>query len=206
MLKTDVEYPANPDMLIIAKGILKGYIRNTNMFMLKLLLRVLKFKKQINKNIPKDIKKLLALTIAMYSIFIEKMENDIALSLLKAVIIPIGLIKQMSLFRFVEESNHDFKNLIKYSKIFKKEGPMRLNKMTIEDENENEYKFKVHNCIFKNVFSQFNYPELLDLFCAVDNATYNIYSPDDIVFTREGINKTIARGNITCDFICKKIK
>ena len=82
---------------------------------------------------------------------------------------------------------------------------MRLNKMKIEEESDDIYKFCVKNCIFKNVFDKFGYPELLGVFCSVDNATYNIYSADDILFTRGGKDKTIARDNKTCDFICKKV-
>ena len=205
MLKSNIESPANPDVLKIAKGILKGYIKSPTIFMWKLLPSVVKIKNQINKKIPDDIRKLLALAVAMYSLFIEKMEKDQALALLKAVIIPIGLTKQMSLFRYVEDTDHNFKNLVKYSKRFKEEGPMRLNKMKIEEESDDIYKFCVKNCIFKNVFDKFGYPELLGVFCSVDNATYNIYSADDILFTRGGNDKTIARGNKTCDFICRKV-
>jgi hypothetical protein len=205
MLKSNIENPANPNVLKIAKGILKGYIKSPTIFMWKLLPRVVKVKNQINKKIPDDIRKLLSLAIAMYSLFREKMEKDQALALLKAVIIPIGLTKQMSLFRYVEDTNHSFKNLIKYSKRFKEEGPMRLNKMKIEEESDEIYKFCVKNCIFKSVFDRFGYPELLGVFCSVDNTTYNIYSADDILFTRGGNDKTIARGNKTCDFICRKV-
>jgi len=205
MLKTNFESPANPDVLMIAKGILKGYIKSPTIFMWRLLPKVVKVQNEINKNIPIDIRKQLALTIAMYSIFREKMEKDQALSLLKAVIIPIGLTRQISIFRFVEDTDHSFKNLIKYSKRFKEEGPMRLNKMKVEEESDGTYKFHVQNCIFNSVFDKFGYPELLGVFCSVDNATYNIYAADDILFTRGGNDKTIARGNKTCDFICEKV-
>ncbi len=205
MLKTNLESPANPDVLMIANGILKGYLKSPTIFMWRLLPKVVKVKNEINKNIPIDIRKLLALTIAMYSMFREKMEKDQALSLLKAVIIPIGLTKQISIFRYVEDTEHSFENLVKYSKRFKEEGPMRLNKMKIEEESGDTYKFCVQNCIFTSVFDKFGYPELRGVFCSVDNATYNIYSADDILFTRGGNDKTIARGNKTCDFICEKV-
>ena len=204
MLKTNIECPANPAVLTIARGILKGYIKNPNIFMWKLIFKVIKIKNKINKNIPIDIKKLLALVISMYSLFRKKMNKKQALFLLKAIIIPIGLIKQITLFRYVEETDHNFKNLIKYSKRFKEEGPMRLNKMEIEVEKDNIYRFTIKNCMFKSVFNQFECPELLGIFCSIDNATYNIYAPDDIIFTRDGNNKTIAKGNNNCIFICKK--
>ena len=189
---------------MIAKGILKGYIKHPTLFMCRLLPRVVKIQNEMNKNIPLDIRKLLALTIAMYSLFRENMEKDQALSLLKAVIIPVGLVKQMSIFRYVEQPEHSFHNLVASSKRFKQEGPMRLNKMKIVEESDDTYIFHVLNCIFISVFGHFGVSELTDVFCSVDNASYNIYAADEIVFTRGGRDITITRGNRTCDFICKK--
>jgi hypothetical protein len=206
MLKTNLRKAANPDVLLIAKGILKGYIKWPNFFMKKLLFRLLITRKQINKNIPEDIKKLLALVIALYSLLRKRMTAQQSMQLLKVVIIPVGLVKQMTIFRFVEEPDHSFENLIKYSKLFKEEGPMRLNKMEIESESEDEYNFKVKNCIFISVFNKFNFPELCGIFCSVDNATYNVYNADDITFNRGGRDRTIAQGNNTCDFMCKRVK
>ncbi|WP_319559749.1 L-2-amino-thiazoline-4-carboxylic acid hydrolase [Marispirochaeta sp.] len=202
MLKTSIEKAAQPDVITIAKGILKGYIKNTNIFILKMLLRFIGIRKKINKNIPNDINRLLALVIAMYFSLRKRFEKDQALAMVKAVIIPIGIISQMSLFRYVEDTDHSFENLKKYSKCFKKEGPMRLNRMTIEEESPETYRFTVHNCLFKSVFNSFSCPELLGVFCAVDNATYSIYSPDSIVFSRGGTDNTIAKNNKTCIFIC----
>jgi hypothetical protein len=206
MLKTNCKKTANPDVLLIAKGILKGYIQRPGLFMMKLIFRLLVIKKQINKNIPEDIRKLLGLVIALYSLFRKKLSVQQSLQLLKAVIIPIGMLKQMTIFRYVEEPDHSFENLIKYSKLFKEEGPMRLNKMEIESETADEYKFKVKNCIFISVFKKFNFPELSGIFCSIDNATYNVYDTDSIAFSRGGLNRTIAQGNATCDFICERRK
>ena len=206
MLKTSIEQTAQPDVVTIAKGILKGYVMNSNIFMLKMLIRFIGIRMKINKNIPNDIKKLLALVIAMYLSLRKRLETDQALAMVKAVIVPIGIISQMSLFRYVEDTDHSFENLVKYSKCFKKEGPMRLNRMTIEEENAGTYRFTVHNCLFKSVFNSFSCLELLGVFCAVDNATYSIYSPDNIEFSRGGTENTIAKGSKTCIFICTNNK
>lgn len=204
MLKTSLEVTSEPDVLLISKGILKGYIRNVNLFLLGMVLSLLRAKRKIHKNLPEDIKKLLALTIAMYGQLRKQMGKEEALSLVKAVVIPIGLIKQYGFFRFVEEPDHSFANMIRFSKRFKDEGPMRLNKMEITRETDARYEFQVRNCVFKKVYDDFGYPELLNIFCAVDNALYNSYSPDSVTFSRGAPGKTIAHGNKTCDFVCAK--
>ena len=202
MLKTNLDRVAEPDALLIARGILKGYLPHPNLFILRLMLAVPRTKKKIQKNIPEDIKGLLALTIALYSLLLKTEEKEKALSLVKAVVIPIGLAKQYALLRFVEEPSHDLESLVRYSQRMKVEGPMRLNVMDVVDEGDSRYEFRVKNCVFKGVYARFGYPELLGTLCSVDNALYNTYAPDRITFTRGGAARTIARGNATCDFIC----
>ena len=201
-MKTNLDMVADPDALLIARGILKGYLPHPNLFVLRLMLAVPRTKKKIQKNIPEDIKGLLALTVALYRLLLKTEEKEKALSLVKAVVIPIGLTKQYGLLRFVEEPNHDLENLVRYSQRMKVEGPMRLNMMDVIEEDDSQYEFRVKNCVFKSVYARFGYPELLETLCSVDNALYNTYAPDRITFTRGGAAKTIARGNATCDFIC----
>ena len=202
MLKTNLDRVAEPDALLVARGILKGYLFHPTLFVLRLVLTLPRTKKRIQKNIPDDIKGLLALTIAMYGLLLKTLEKKKALALVKAVVIPIGLARQHGLLRFVDEPTHSLENLIGYSQRAKVEGPMRLNKMEVTDDADSRYEFRVKNCIFKSVYERFGYPELLEVLCSVDNALYNTYAPDLITFTRGGARKTIAQGNATCDFIC----
>jgi hypothetical protein len=202
MLKTTLDRVAEPDALLVARGILKGYLSHPTLFVLRLMLALPRAKKKIQKNIPEDIKRLLALTIALYDLLLKTEDKERALSLVKAVVIPIGLARQQALLRFVEAPEHSLANLMRYSQRSKVEGPMRLNKMEVIDESNSRYEFRVKNCIFKNVYERCGHPELLDVLCSVDNALYNTYAPDLITFTRGGAARTIARGNATCDFIC----
>jgi hypothetical protein len=205
MLKTTLEKTAKPSNALIMLGIMSGYIRNPLINLLKIKLASVKIKKKLSNNLPDDVKDIISLVISLYLHLKKCMDAATALLLTKAIILPIGLVSQMSLFRYVEEPDHSFENLITQAKQFKAEGPMRLNKSEIVGQSEMRYEFRVRNCIFKAVFSQFNCPELLGVFCTIDNATYNIYSPDKIVFNRGGQNKTIANGNKYCHFICEKV-
>jgi hypothetical protein len=135
----------------------------------------------------------------------EYLEHDKALALAKAIIIPVGLINQMALFRYVEAPIHTTENLIHQAKRFTAEGPMRLNKYSIHEQNEKRYSFSVHNGIFLKPFSDNGCPELSTIYCSVDHALYNIYSPGKIIFSRGGRSKLIAEGNKSCDFICEAI-
>jgi len=205
MLKTTSKNIASPDKVLMMRGILKGYIHNPLVFLIRMKLYMKKIKKKLPAKLPEDIKKLTVLVISLYLQLKKHMEKDTALALTKAIVLPIGLTGQMALFRYVEETDHSFKNLIKNSKRFKEEGPMRLIKSEIIEESDNRYEFIVKGCMFKGIFAGFDCPELLGVFCVIDNATYNIYSPDKIVFRRGGRNKTIADGDKYCRFICENV-
>ena len=132
----------------------------------------------------------------------KMLPQDQALALIKAIYIPMGLITQMYLFRYVEEPNHSFENLIIAAKRYKAEGPMRLNRYHIVEESKKRYVFSVTNCIFMKPFADHNCPELKNLFCAVDHALYNIYSPNRIIFSRGGCHQVMSEGNNSCSYIC----
>lgn len=203
MLKTTTEKCANTDVLLIAWGILKGYLHHPNIFMLQWLLTLPKVKKQLPQKWPADIAKLVAMVISLYILLKESMDDEQALALVKAIIIPIGLTRQMGLFRYVEEPQHSFAHLVTYQQRFKKEGPMRLNKMDILEQNDRRYVFAVRNCIFKTAFEKFGCPELLTVFCSIDNALYNLYEPDRIIFHRGGVGNRIVDGAKSCCFVCE---
>jgi hypothetical protein len=203
MLITHIDKPAKPASLFILYGILHGYLDHPAIVILRSLIRARTIGRGLNRNLPEDIKQLLALTMGIYSTLKQDLDPDQALALIQAVMIPLGLINQIALFRYVEEPDHTMANLIAAAKRFKEQGPMRLNRHRICEQSENRYTFKVHNCIFVKIFSDNGCPELSTVFCAVDHALYNIYSPGRILFSRGGSKRTIAAGNASCDFICE---
>jgi hypothetical protein len=205
MLKTTIEKIAKPNKVLIMWGILSGYIPNPLFFLIRLKFSIIKTKKKLPGILPEDVKEVTSMVIALYLQLRKHLKEANALMLTKAIVLLIGLTSQMSLFRYVEEPDHSFENLIKQAKRFKEESPMRLNKSEIIVQNETRYEFRVKNCIFKGIFEKFDCPELLGIFCAIDNATYNIYSPDKVIFHRGGKNKTIANGDSYCHFICENI-
>ncbi len=203
MIITNIEKCAEPDTTLILRGVLKGYIKRPTIFMIKLKMTMSKIRKELPKKWPEDMANIVSVAISLYTLFKKKMDNDQALALVKTVMIPVALAKQMGLFRFVEEPSHTFENLITYQQRFKKEGPMRLNRMEIIEQSDKRYEFKVKNCVFKGAFTKFACPELMSVFCNIDNALYNLYMPDKVIFHRGGIGNTIGEGAEFCHFICE---
>jgi hypothetical protein len=205
MLKSNVEKPAKPGSIFIMYGILKGYVNYPSIIVVRSLINSRCIRNTLNRNLPDDVKQILSMTLGIYLILMEYLDRETALALVKVIIIPMGLINQMALFRYVEEPNHTMENLIHQAKRFKAEGPMRVNKYSINAQTENRYSFSVHNCVFLRPFADNGCPELSAIYCSVDHAVYNLYSPGKIVFSRGGRSRIIAEGNTSCDFICEAI-
>lgn len=205
MLKTSIDSTAKPSMLLFMLASLKGYVRFPLIYMVKIIAGINPIMKKIPDTYPEDLKKICALMISMYSVFRQKLDSKKALSLVKAVSIPMGLSVQMANFRYVE-AERTLKNLIKYQKRTNMEGPTRKNEMKVITENESSYIFQIENeCCFFKLFSIFNMPVLTTVFCEIDNAIFNIYLPDRLLFHRNGINNRIADGAPICSFHCNVI-
>ncbi len=71
--------------------------------------------------------------------------------------------------------------------------------MVIDREEEGLYEYRVTSCLFFRFFKQMGCPELCTIMCAIDNAIFNSYLPNEIVFTRYP-GETMAEGARDCRF------
>ncbi len=202
MLKTSITNKAAPSVLFIAYGVLKGYAKNPFRLFLKILLNVPKIKKQLPQKLDDDIKKQAAIIASMYNVLKEEVDKERALSTVQAIITPIAIAVQLGNFRYAE-TERSFDNLKKYHEMAISEGPTRTNKMEIVESSDEKYHFRVKSCLHMGIYKRLGVPELTRIMCNVDNALYNIYSPDKVVFHRNGPGHTIFEGCEYCEFICE---
>ncbi|MBC3886778.1 hypothetical protein GH810_00405 [Acetobacterium paludosum] len=204
MIKTNIDKSAKPEVPLIILGVLKGYLDDADDFMKKTMESRKKIVKKISQENPQfsaEFINIVSMVAALYSELKNDMESEKALSLVKASFLPVGLAMQMGNFRYVEDK-HTFENLINYQQRTNKEGPTQLNRMEIIEQNNKNYEFHVHNCMFKDEFSRLGMPELTTVMCAIDNVVFNAYLPDKVHFHRSGIGNTIIEGRQHCIFIC----
>ncbi|MEA3346916.1 MAG: L-2-amino-thiazoline-4-carboxylic acid hydrolase [Candidatus Auribacterota bacterium] len=202
MLKTSISNKATPAVLFIAYGVLKGYAKNPLRLFIKILLKVPKLKKQLPKKLSNDIKKQAAIIASMYIVLKEKVEKERALSTVQAVITPVAIAVQLGNFRYAE-TDRSFEKLKKYHEMAISESPTRSNIKEIIESSDEKYHFRVKSCLHMGLFKRLGVPELTRIMCNVDNALYNIYSPDKVLFHRNGPGHTIFEGCKYCEFICE---
>jgi hypothetical protein len=205
MMKTSEDIMAKPDVSLIILGVLKGYFEDAESCMenVKLLCRKISADMlQASSRYPKDFVQIVSVAAALYIELQKDLDQETALSLVTAAFLPVGLAMQLGNFRYVEE-RHTFDNLIRYQQRTNKLGPTRLNQMEIITQNDNIYEFHVHNCLFKDAFTELEMPELTKVMCAIDNVIFNVYMPDQVHFYRNGAANTIAEGKQYCTFLCE---
>lgn len=205
MLKTNINNIAKPSKAFIILGILQGYLKHPILFFIKTIISFKRFKKTIEIELPEDFIKTNGLIAWIYINLQKEISKKQAFEVTRVILLSVGVIVQQANFRTVE-LDRNFENLINVQKRVKAEGTTKLNKMEIIEETENIYRYKVTHCMFFEFFKSINAPELTTIMCSIDNALFNSYLPEDIVFDREGINNKMPDGAEFCMFSLKKIQ
>lgn len=200
MIKTNIDNIAKPALPLIVLGVLKGYIKRPLLFLLKTIFTFRSLKKRIELDLPKDFIDSAAFMAWLYICLKKNVPAEKAFEVTRAVILASGIAVQQANFRNVEE-NRSFENLIKYQQRANKEGSTKLNTMEIIEQTENKYEFHVTRCVFHELFTYLKVPELTSVMCSIDNAIFNTYLPEKLIFHRNGLNNTIPQGNEFCEFV-----
>ena len=91
--------------------------------------------------------------------------------------------------------------MIKYQQKANNEGSTKLNALKIIEQSESRYEFRVTRCVFYELFNYLKIPELTAIICSIDNAIFNTYLPEKLIFHRNGLNNTIPQENKYCEFV-----
>ena len=200
MLKTNIDQPGKANKALMAFGILQGYIRNPLWFLLSTLFTLPGFKKRLPKDVPREFIEVTALQTLMYMRLKKRVGQKLAYEIVRAFVLPVGLAVQQGNFRNVE-APRTFDNLIQYQQRTNRKGPTRWNTMEILEQSEYKYEFRVHKCMFHELYTSLGIPELTKLMCEVDNAIFNTYLPEEVTFHRNGLENRIADGAPMCHFV-----
>ncbi len=200
MLKTSEKKVAKPMIPFLIIGLLGAYIKRPILFFLTTVLSFPHFKKRIDIDLPKDFINSTALMAWIYIRLSKSMSQEKAFEITRAAILCTGLAVQQGSFKVVEEVR-SFDNLKKYHKITSNEGSTRLNDLEIIESSDDRYVFKIKTCMFYNLFLHLGVPELTKIMCSIDNAIFNTYMPEELIFHRDSLANRIVDGRKECLFI-----
>lgn len=205
ILKTNMDIIAKPVVPLILIGVLKGYIKNPIGFILKSKLTYRKYRHNICIDLPGGFINTNAFIAWLYIRLKGTIGQGKAFEVIRVLVLTSGFVIQQANFRNVEEKR-DFQNLIKYQQRANSEGSTSLNTMEIVEQSNLKYEFHVTRCVFYELFKYLKVPELAFIFCAIDNAIFNTYLPEQLIFHRNGLNNTIPQGSKYCEFVIENIK
>ncbi|MBI5115366.1 L-2-amino-thiazoline-4-carboxylic acid hydrolase [Candidatus Poribacteria bacterium] len=203
MLKTTVKNPARFGAIskaLIVYSVLREYVNHPLAFLVGTALTVGRFKKRLPKDIPNDFVELFAFPTWIYMRLKERMGQEEAFALARAIIIPLGVAVYGAEFCLVE-APRTWNNFIDFVEISNRQGAIRWSKVEMDERTETLYEYRCTFCMIHHFLSKLGIPELTEPFCTLDNALYNAYLPNEIIFHRGGKGKTIEKGQPFCKFI-----
>jgi L-2-amino-thiazoline-4-carboxylic acid hydrolase-like protein len=178
---------------------LRNEMRFPLLFILGCKLTVGRFRKTIDPRFPKDVIDLAALPLWVYINLKKRIGQHKAFEIMRVAILTGGLTSWNFNYK-AAEMERNFKNLCDEEIEVNKVGFTRWNTMEVVERTERRFEIKITRCLYHELATSVGVPELTPVICQVDNAAFNSYLPDKIVFNRGGPGHRIADGAKECNF------
>ena len=180
--------------------LLRTQVRFPRLFLLKCRLTVGRFKKTIGPRFPPELIDLAALPLWVYLNLKQKIGQTKAFEIMRVAILTGG-IAQWNLAYLATVKKRTFENLCDAEINVNLTGPTRWNTMEVVDRTARRFEIKITRCMYHELTTSLGVPELTPVVCQIDNAAFNSYLPDTVVFSRGGPGHRIADGKKECNFV-----
>ena len=195
--------PAHFDLRKITTPILlhllRGKIRFPWLFLVKCKLTAGRFRKTIDPRFPAELVEMCALLLWVYINLKEKLGQKPAFEIMRVAILTGGIAQWNFAYRATEE-DRTFQNLCDEEIIVNQSGPTRWNTLEVVERTERRFEIRITRCLYHELTIATGVPELTPIICQIDNAAFNSYLPDQVIFTRDGPGHRIADGARQCNF------
>jgi hypothetical protein len=175
-------------------------MRFPSLFLIRCKLTVGRLKRRIDPKFPQDLIDLAALPLWVYINMKKKLGQQRAFEIMRIAILTGGL-AQWNFQYGAADKERTFKNLCDAEIEVNKTGFTKWNTLEVVDRSEKRFEIKITRCLYHELTTSLGLPELTPVICQVDNAAFNSYLPDKMVFNRGGPNHRIADGKKECNFI-----
>ena len=195
---------AGMDLRKITTPILTHLLRRDmlfpKLFLLRCKLTVGRLKKRIDPKFPQELIDIAALPLWVYINLKEKIDQQRAFEVMRVAILTGGL-AQWNLQYGAAEKERTFKNLCDAEIEVNKSGFTQWNTLEVVERSERRFEIRITRCLYHELAVSLGLPELTPVICQVDNAAFNSYLPDKVVFNRGGPKHRIADGKKECNFV-----
>jgi hypothetical protein len=195
--------PAQLDLRKITTPILlyllSGKIRFPRLFLVKCKLTASRFRKTIDPRFPAEMIDMCFLPLWVYTNLKKELGQKQAFEIMRVAILTGG-VAQWNFAYHAAEEDRTFDNLCDEEIIVNQSGPTRWNTLEVVERTERRFEIKITRCLYHELTTSLGIPELTPVICQIDNAAFNSYLPDEVVFTRGGPGRRISDGAKQCNF------
>jgi hypothetical protein len=181
---------------------LRRELRFPRLFMLRCNLTLGRFKRTIDPRFPKDLIDLAALPLWVYINLKKRIGEKKAFEIMRVTILTGGIASWNFTYKSAERERN-FENLCDAEIEVNKTGFTRWNTLEVVERTERRFKIKITRCLYHELTTSLDIPELTPVVCQIDNAAFNSYLPDKIAFSRGGPGHRIADDAKECNFVWK---
>ena len=179
--------------------LLSGKVRFPWLFLVKCKLTAGRFRRSIDPRFPVELIDTCTLPLWVYINLKSRLGQETAFEIMRVAILTGGIAQWNFAYRAVEQ-DRTFKNLCDEEIRVNQTGPTRWNTLEVVERTERRFEIKITRCLYHELMTAVGVPELTPVICQIDNAAFNSYLPDEVVFTRGGPGHRISDGAKQCSF------
>ena len=209
MASTILQDSAGIDLQKITTPILTHMLRREmrvpTLFLIGCKLTVGRLKRRIDPRFPQEMIDLAALPVWVYINLKKRIGQQKAFEIMRVAILTGG-VAQWNFAYGAARKERTFKNLCDAEIEVNQTGPTRWNTLDVVERSERRFEIKVTRCLYHELTTALGVPELTPVVCQIDNAAFNSYLPDKVLFNRGGPGNRIADGKTECNFIWELVE
>jgi len=175
-------------------------LRFPRAFLFRCAATVHAFKKRIDPRFPAELVELTALPLWVYINLKPRLGQTRAFEIMRVAVLTGG-IAQWNLAYATIDRERKFAALCDQELEVHRTGPTRWNTLEVVARSERRFELKVTRCLYHELAQSLGIPEITPVVCQIDNAGFNSYLPDDVVFHRGGPGHRISDGASECRFV-----
>ena len=175
------------------------------LFILRCRLTLGQLKRRIDKRFPEELVELTALPLWVYLNLKKKIGQRKAFEIMRVALLTAGVAKQNLLFDTVAKER-TFETFAQQELEINKTGTTKWNTLEVVERTGGRFHVRVTRCLYHELATSLGAPEITPIVCQIDNAVFNSYLPEKMIFHRGGVNHRIADGNNECQFIWEVVE
>ena len=183
--------------------LLRRELRYPRVFMARCRLTLGQFKRRIDPRFPPDLVEIAALPLWVYLNLRKRIGTHKAFEIMRVAVLAGGIAKWNFEYRAAEEPR-TFDTLCDREVEVNRVGITRWNTLEVVARTKDRFEVKITRCLFHELAGSVGAPELTPIVCQIDNAAFNSYLPDQVLFHRGGPGHRIADGSTECRFVWER--